>query len=211
MGKNHYYLKHLASDVRLYTFVESTKKLYKYTPKGVEIAEFEDQKKTMELFQKSIEVFQSNNYLISPLNNPDKFMDGDYLLTNQQHDIKKKIVDMILLNDNKEYILGITGKAGTGKTLLLYDIIKSIAEQGLKCCLIHSGILCDGHRSLDSQWENVSIFSAKDLNGDGAKKLKRYQYIFVDEAQRIYFPTFEKIIEEAVDESKAVVFAYDYV
>ena len=37
MGKNHYYLKHLAPDVRLYTFVESTKKLYKYTPKGVEI------------------------------------------------------------------------------------------------------------------------------------------------------------------------------
>ena len=36
MGKNHYYLKHLAPDVRLYTFVESTKKLYKYTPKGKE-------------------------------------------------------------------------------------------------------------------------------------------------------------------------------
>lgn len=216
LGKNHYYLKHLAPDVRLYTFVESTKKLYKYTPEGVEIAELEDLKETMELFQKSIEVnieslFQANNYLISPLNTPDKFMEDDYFLTNQQHDIKKKIVDMILLNDNKEYILGITGKAGTGKTLLLYDIIKSIAEQGLKCCLIHSGILCDGHRSLDSQWENVSIFSAKDLNGDGAKKLKRYQYIFVDEAQRIYFPTFEKIIEEAVDESKVAVFAYDYV
>lgn len=177
MGKTHYYLKHLAPDVRLYTFVESTKKLYKYTPKGVEIAEFEDLKKTMELFQKSIEVnieslFQANNYLISPLNTPDKFMEGDYFLTNQQHDIKKKIVDMILLNDNKEYILGITGKAGTGK---------------------------------------CKYFLAKDLNGAGAKKLKRYQYIFVDEAQRIYFPTFEKIIKEAVDESKAVVFAYDYV
>lgn len=83
MGKTHYYLKHLAPDVRLYTFVESTKKLYKYTPKGVEIAEFEDLKKTMELFQKSIEVnieslFQANNYLISPLNTPDKFMEGDY-------------------------------------------------------------------------------------------------------------------------------------
>ena len=94
LGKNHYYLKHLAPDVRLYTFVESTKKLYKYTPKGVEIAEFEDLKKTMELFQKSIEVnieslFQANNFLISPLNTPDKFMEGDYFLTNQQHDIKK--------------------------------------------------------------------------------------------------------------------------
>ena len=45
-GKNHYYLKHLAPDVRLYTFVESTKKLYKYTPKGVEIASFTRTKNT---------------------------------------------------------------------------------------------------------------------------------------------------------------------
>ncbi|MBC5746241.1 ATP-binding protein, partial [Lachnospiraceae bacterium MD308] len=50
-------------------------------------------------------------------------------MTNQQHDIEKKIVDLILLSD-KEYVLGITGKAGTGKTLLLYDIIKEIAERG---------------------------------------------------------------------------------
>lgn len=67
---------------------------------------------------------------------------------------------MILLDD-KEHILGITGKAGTGKTLLLYDIIKEIAKQGVKCCLIHSGILCDGHKSLNMQWKNVTIFLQK--------------------------------------------------
>lgn len=216
LEKNHYYLKHLAPDVYLYTFVASTKKLYRYTPKEVENVELENLRNTMELFQKSIEenvesLFQANNYLISPLNTPDKFIKGDYFLTNQQHDIKKKVVDLILLNDKKEYILGITGKAGTGKTLLLYDIIKSIAEQGLKCCLIHSGILCDGHRNLNLQWENVNIFSAKELNGVGAKRLESYQYIFVDEAQRIYDSTFKKILEEVIDKSKAVVFAYDYV
>lgn len=52
LEKNRYYLKHLASDVRLYTFVESTKELYKYTPKGVQIVELDDLKDTMELFQK---------------------------------------------------------------------------------------------------------------------------------------------------------------
>ena len=57
-------------------------------------------------------------------------MTGDYFLTNQQHDIKKKIVDLILLDD-REHILGITGKAGTGKTLLLYDII-NIGVQGVQ-------------------------------------------------------------------------------
>ena len=215
LEKNKYYLKHLAPNVQLYTFVESTKELYKYTRSGIRLVEMDDLKDTMQLFQTSLgenieSLFQANNYLISPLNTPQKFMSGDYFLTNQQHDIKKKIVNLILLND-REHILGITGKAGTGKTLLLYDIIKEIAERGSICCLIHSGILCNGHKVLNMQWENVDIFSAKELNGDGAKILKKYQYIFVDESQRIYTSTFEKIIEEVSSESKTVIFAYDYV
>lgn len=214
LEKNRYYLKHLAPDVRLYTFVETGKELYKYTSKGLQLVGVEDLKDTMQLFQESLgenleSLFQANSYLISPLNSHQKFMYGDYFLTNQQHDIKKKIVDLILLSD-KEYVLGITGKAGTGKTLLLYDIIKEIAERGENCCLIHSGILCDGHRILSVKWNNVTIFSAKGLNGDGVENLKRYQFIFVDESQRIYSSTFEKIIKEVISESKTVIFAYDY-
>ena len=214
LEKNRYYLKHLAPDVRLYTFVETGKELYKYTSKGLQLVGVEDLKDTMQLFQESLgenleSLFQANSYLISPLNSHQKFMYGDYFLTNQQHDIKKKIVDLILLND-KEYVLGITGKAGTGKTLLLYDIIKEIAERGENCCLIHSGILCDGHRILSAKWDNVTIFSAKELNGDGVENLKRYQFIFVDESQRIYSSTFEKIIKDVISESKTVIFAYDY-
>ena len=214
LEKNRYYLKHLAPDVRLYTFVETGKELYKYTSKGLQLVGVEDLKDTMQLFQESLgenleSLFQANSYLISPLNSHQKFMYGDYFLTNQQHDIKKKIVDLILLND-KEYVLGITGKAGTGKTLLLYDIIKEIAKRGESCCLIHSGILCDGHRILSAKWDNVTIFSAKELNGDGVENLKRYQFIFVDESQRIYSSTFEKIIKEVISESKTVIFAYDY-
>ena len=214
LEKNRYYLKHLAPDVRLYTFVETGKELYKYTSKGLQLVGVEDLKDTMQLFQESLgenleSLFQANSYLISPLNSHQKFMYGDYFLTNQQHDIKKKIVDLILLND-KEYVLGITGKAGTGKTLLLYDIIKEIAERGENCCSIHSGILCDGHRILSAKWDNVTIFSAKELNGDGVENLKRYQFIFVDESQRIYSSTFEKIIKEVISKSKTVIFAYDY-
>lgn len=213
LEKNRYYLKHLAPDVRLYTFVETGKELYKYTFKGLQLVGVEDLKDIMQLFQESLgenleSLFQANSYLISPLNSHQKFMYGDYFLTNQQHDIKKKIVDLILLND-KEYVLGITGKAGTGKTLLLYDIIEEIAERGENCCLIHSGILCDGHRILSAKWDNVTIFSAKELNGDGVENLKRYQFIFVDESQRIYSSTFEKIIK-VISESKTVIFAYDY-
>lgn len=215
LRRNRYYLKHVAPDVRLYTFIDSSKELYRYTESGLECVGIEDLKDTMQLFEESLSqdiesLFKANNFLISPLNTPKKFMSGDYFLTNQQQEIREKVMELILTND-KEYILGITGKAGTGKTLLLYDIVKEVSEKGEQCCLIHSGILCDGHKSLNRKWKNVDIISAKDLNGEGHKILKQYQYIFVDESQRIYEATFRKIIDEVVSESKVAVFAYDYV
>lgn len=215
LRKNRYYLNHIAPDVRLYTFVDSSKKLYRYTESGLKCVEIKDLKDTMQSFEESLSqniesLFKANNFLISPLNTPEKFMSGDYFLTNQQQEIKEKVMNLILTNE-KESIIGITGKAGTGKTLLLYDIVKEVSENGTQCCLIHSGILCEGHKSLDRQWKNVDIISAKELNGEGYKILKQYEYIFVDESQRIYEGAFRKIIDEVISESKVAVFAYDYV
>ena len=211
---NRYYLRHIADDIRLYTFVEASKTLYRYTISGLQIVEFEDLKNTMQLFEKSLVqnieyYFRVNKFLISPLNMPGKFLKGDYFLTNQQCEIKEKVMKL-LRDDCKGSILGITGEAGTGKTLLLYDIIGEIAGEGKRCCLIHSGILCEGHRSLNRIWENVDIYAAKDLNGEGNGILTQYQYIFVDESQRIYQTTFQKIVEEIISKSKKVIFCYDY-
>lgn len=77
LEKNRYYLKHLAPDVRLYTFVETGKELYKYTSKGLQLVGVEDLKYTMQLFQESLgenleSLFQANSYLISPLNSHQK-------------------------------------------------------------------------------------------------------------------------------------------
>ena len=215
LEQNRYYLKYIAPDVRLYTFVDSSKELYRYTESGLECVGIENLKDTMQLFENSLSrdiesLFKANSFLISPLNTPGKFLSGDYFLTEQQQNIRKEVMKLILESD-WECILGITGRAGTGKTLLLYDIVKEVAEKDKQCCLIHSGILCDGHRTLDRKWKNVDIIPAKDLNGDGDKILKKYQYIFVDESQRIYGSTFRKIIEEVKRESKVAVFAYDYV
>ena len=215
LEQNRYYLKHIAPDVRLYTFVDSSKELYRYTEFGLECVGIENLKDSMQLFENSLSrdiesLFKANSFLISPLNTPEKFLSGDYFLTEQQQNIRKEVMKLILESD-WECILGITGKAGTGKTLLLYDIVKEVAEKDKQCCLIHSGILCDDHRTLDRKWKKVDIIPAKDLNEDGDKILKKYQYIFVDESQRIYESTFRKIIEEVNRESKVAVFAYDYV
>lgn len=95
LRKNRYYLNHIAPDVRLYTFVDSSKKLYRHTESGLKCVEIKDLKDTMQSFEESLSqniesLFKANNFLISPLNTPEKFMSGDYFLTNQQQEIKKK-------------------------------------------------------------------------------------------------------------------------
>lgn len=214
LKKNQYYLKHIAQDIRSYTYVTSTEKLYKYTKLGLQNVKIEDLLNTMQQFGESMEsdiesLFRISNFLISPLNTPDEFLRREYFLTDDQIDKKKQIMNRIL-KDNQTCILGITGEAGTGKTLLLYDIVRGAAEQGKKCCVIHSGILCAGHDVLNKKWKNVTIISAKDLNGDGRKCLGQYDCIFVDEAHRIYEKSFEDIIEEAEQEGKVAIFSYDF-
>ena len=214
LRKNFYYLKSLAPDVRLYTFVESTKELFRYTKQGIQQVPLDNLIEIMVSFEESLEeniedLFQTNNYLISPLNNVNKFLMDEYFLTNDQKSIKEQILNFIFKSP-KPNIIGITGDAGTGKTLILYDIVKNIAGYGEKCCLIHSGILCKGHEDLNNQWKNVDIISAKNLNGDGVNRLQNYQYFFVDESQRIYVSAFKKIIDEVSLKNKTVIFSYDY-
>ncbi len=83
---------------------------------------------------------------------------GQYLLTLQQEEIKNNILTIV---ENVSSVFGITGKAGTGKTLLLYDIARTLAGLDNKCCVVHSGILCEGHDYLNKYWNNVSVIAAK--------------------------------------------------
>lgn len=83
LEQNRYYLKHIAPDVRLYTFVDSSKELYRYTEFGLECVGIENLKDSMQLFENSLSrdiesLFKANSFLISPLNTPEKFLSGDY-------------------------------------------------------------------------------------------------------------------------------------
>ena len=212
LEQNKYYLKHLASEIKLFTFVGETRDIYQYVDGDIVKVTSDVLIGAMNLFASYVSegietLFEANRYLISPLNTPEEFLQGQYFLTQQQENIKKNILNII---HNKPLILGITGKAGTGKTLLLYDIARTTAELGNRCCVIHSGILCEGHDYLNVHWSNVRIISAKDLNGNGGDLLLKYDFIFVDESQRIYESSADKIIKVASDNRKVVVFSYDF-
>lgn len=149
-------------------------------------------------------LFRAKDYLISPINTPKLFVDKKYYLTSQQEEIRNKILQSI---NNGEHILwGIQGKAGTGKTLLLYDIARILSDNK-KVCVIHSGILAKGHMILNSLLTNVDIISAKDCNKE---KISKYDCILVDESQRLHQENFDCIIQVFQNSKKNCVFSYDY-
>lgn len=85
-----------------------------------------------------------SNYLVSPFNSTDKFLNGGYFLTNQQEDLRARILKLFK-NASTATFISLTGGAGTGKTLLAYDIAKSVREDRRKPLIIHCGQLNDGH------------------------------------------------------------------
>lgn len=176
LQKNRYYLGTLAPQLELYTYVEETGKLYTLKEEALCETSFTELTAVIKNFQiyedgNLDQLLQAKNYLISPLNMPEEFLENRYFLTQQQEMIKKTICEEMGRNPlqnpqkadaNKAQFWGITGIAGTGKTLLIYDLAKEMAQTG-RVCLIHCGMLSEGHKLLDSMMQNVDIISVSDL------------------------------------------------
>ena len=149
-------------------------------------------------------VFTPKNILVSPLNSTERFLNGDYLLTENQEKIKKDILQYVQGNNTDRFV-GLTGGPGTGKTLLIYDIARELAKSQ-RILIVHSGILCDGHLELNTHLNNIRIISAKDLR---LREIRDVDIVIIDEAHRLYTGTLEKA-ERWVKRAKTTcIYSYD--
>lgn len=207
--QNRYYLSHLNKTISSFAVIKNendTISVFKYEDE-LKKSSFDELIKKVgrenKYLEKGIEeLFDPCSFLVSPINTPLKFITGQYFLNNQQLAIKKNI-----MNPNEDqYLFGIKGAAGTGKTLLLYDIAFSFGK-ARKTCIIHSGMLSEGHKLLKAQNRQVTILAAKEIKKDS---LKEYEVICVDEAQRLYSNAMDIILEQAARSKKLCVFSYDF-
>jgi hypothetical protein len=158
-----------------------------------DVLEFEDLQK----------LFDPTNYLVSPFNSTERFINGEYFLTNHQESIKNELIKRNT-NDN-ENLFSIQGAAGTGKTLLVYDLAKEYLNNNKKVAIIHCGILNEGHSRLinNYSWDIMP-----------AKHYKRtiegyYDLIIIDECQRIYKNQLTNIVEHIINSNSTCIFSYD--
>lgn len=211
LEQNQYYLSHLSKTIYSFTYMsckDGEGKLFVFDKELKECSFLELISRINDIvkpLQKNIEkLFRPKDYLISPLNTPEKFISGKYYLNGQQEDIKKKILNEI---GNIQNLWGIRGSAGTGKTLLLYDIVKALSED-YKICVVHCGMLSEGHQYLNKHLDNVTVIDAKSLSEEG---LLGYEIICVDETQRLYTSGLD-IILAAYENRELIgcIFSYDY-
>jgi len=98
LKKNQYYLSHFKKEIISFTYVmtETGSKVFSYD--GVSLKESNISEilfsicQDGECYHKDIEtLFRAKDYLISPINTPNLFIDGNYYLTDQQENIKNEM------------------------------------------------------------------------------------------------------------------------
>ncbi|MBR0575925.1 DUF2075 domain-containing protein [Proteiniclasticum sp. BAD-10] len=212
LRKNRHYLSHLGKRLIIYSVITDTMKCYKLSSNeelvGVDITEITDCLKgcTHEYSETIDDKFRVADYLVSPLTTPDKFIQGEYFLTQSQEQIKKEILKGIDGNSFGGFY-HIIGKPGTGKTLLLYDIAKALSIRG-KTLIIHCGKLSTEQIKIRRKINDLQIVSAADLRRDDFC-FSEYSYLIIDESHRIYISQFEAICEAAKENMQSCIFSSD--
>jgi len=214
LRKNQHYLSVLERELFLYTVVTDSMQCYHMTENGefteIDFSEIVRAVKHFfgEYIQEIESLFRPSEYLVSPLNHARKFLEHSYFLTHDQEEKKKEILETMR---SASVMLGLTGEAGTGKTLMLYDIARELAQEKPVLMIHCASELPVGLSAIAHEISNLDILRPKDLQNQEnlSDFLKAYPYIFTDETQRVYAGLMMQIHDEIRKSKKSAFISFD--
>lgn len=184
LQRHSYLLSSISSEctVSLYTFVHETSKLYKLDEARQKLNEISFEQLFDEIPNDFIErnlldEIDDTAFIISPYSEPERFFNGQYFLNIEQEEAKNRII-----KTTKKYI-GLQGAAGTGKSLILFDLAKELANNGKKVLFVFCSAMSDSTiKKIDqcSQFKFIDIRSITPI-------LDKYEFdvVIIDESQRL--------------------------
>ena len=212
LKQNKYYLSFLGKNTFHFTYVTKENNLYKLENDDLVLTKFQELANLLSIQEvEEIEnlerLFEPSNYLVSPFNSTDKFVKKEYFLTEHQEDIKNKIIDSVVKKDEQLFFT-IKGGAGTGKTLLVYDIARELTEKGEKVLVIHCGNLNKGQQELNEK-KILNIIPIKNIDLSKGVNFEDFTIVILDETQRVNLSQLQYIIESIFNIKSKCVFSLD--
>ncbi|MCR5281876.1 MAG: DUF2075 domain-containing protein [Lachnospiraceae bacterium] len=214
--QNKYYLATLGKSTYFYTYISQTDTLVRLTgSERLVKADWEELLTALEHQQECYEgpieeLFKEEEYLISPLTDPGRFLRREYFLTSQQRDIKTHILRHILTSTGSIApafsITGFTGLPGTGKSLLLYDLAMQLSKKET-VCVLHIGAYEKALRQLDERLKRVDFYHC-DVQKP-PELTKRYAAILIDEGHRLTERLYAQILKLARQWQVPVIATFD--
>ena len=211
LKKNAYYLSPLKRKMFLYAFVGSSSEVYKLGPNeklvSVSLSELVDllQNQAGPFASEYDELFSEHKYLVSPVNDVVAFLESQYFLTQQQLQIKNSILKELRNPCQGDFVYKIEGAAGTGKTLLLYDLARCLGGSK-KSLVIHCGVRQKGHDELNRAQDNFRVIPIK---GATAVDFAGYGAVLLDESHRCYERQLDLLVEKACNFGIPIFFFLD--
>lgn len=215
LEQNRYYLTHIAHTIYSFTYVMESGAFYCMNDRGylrrssaAELAAVLEKPALRRSIDDGIDrFFRASDYLISPVGAPEKFLQGQYFLTNQQFDFRRRILEFLQQerDGRNAPLIAVSGIAGTGKTLLLFDLAMILSRRR-QVLLVHTGQLRQGHLIIDERLHNVSICSDASIPAFESMDLS---FLLIDEADLMPCQVLESLLDRARDTGIPVILAYD--
>ena len=206
--RNRYYLRALDRTLYLFTYIATEDRLYTLKNGALAEGSWEELASLLRLPPET-EVkdpdllFRPERYLISPVYTPNRFLTGEYFLTGHQEAIRTEIMQ------SDDRLIGIEGRSGTGKTLLLYDLYRQWIRSGTyskrEAAVVQCGGMHYGHEILLRSGIRIVPFEqAQNLPDDRALKI-----LLFDEIQYLSTEQMQKLLEHIAETGIRAVFAWD--
>lgn len=209
--RNRYYLSMLGKTIHSYTFISSKNRLVRLS-NGKRLIETDFERLAEDIKGQgkvdnchAEDYFKEEEFIISPLTNPDKFLSNEYFLTSQQNDIRYHIIKKIRAGGYS--LQGFTGLPGTGKTLLLYDIAKGLTTKENKVCVLHLGYYPDELIVLNDRLKRIDFY--KGFEAGLYPNFDEYSAVFVDEGHRLTREELDYLIKVTKEKALPLVISYD--
>lgn len=126
-----------------------------------------------------------SSFVVSPYSDSDEFIQHKYFLTDEQKQIRDAIFKSSETNNN----IFLKGGAGTGKTLLLFDLAKKYIDNGYKVQIVSGA----WHNNLEqiSKKIGIDIFAISNFSN---KFSDDTTVLLIDESQRMYQDSLNDIL-----------------